>query len=444
MSRLSTGSGPMNRTVLKLAIPSIFANITVPLVGMADTAIAGRLGDASVLGGIAIASMLFDLLYWNMGFLRLGTGGMVAQAFGSKNYKEAMNVFAMGMATAFAFAILFILLQWFYVEGALSLIECSPEVALLAREYFFIRIWAAPATLSLYVFKGFFIGMQNAVSPMVVDIAVNVTNVVASIFFAFYADFGFVGIAWGTLLAQYVGLLIASAFLMVHYRAYFHLVDLRGSMQLYKIKKFFALNADLFVRSLGILFIYAGLTSLSANYGDVALAANSVMMKLMLLYSYFVDGFAYAGEALSGRYIGARDKNSLVKAVKVIFVWCAGISVISIFGYWIGGEWLFRFMATDPQVIAESAAYLPWLLVMPLVGSAAFTWDGIFIGATATKAIRNSMLCAVAGFFASYWIFRDSIGVHSLWVGYMVHLVIRTLYLSVTAKKEVLKHRKFS
>ena len=178
MSRLSTGSGPMNRTVLKLAIPSIFANITVPLVGMADTAIAGRLGDASVLGGIAIASMLFDLLYWNMGFLRLGTGGMVAQAFGSKNYKEAMNVFAMGMATAFAFAILFILLQWFYVEGALSLIECSPEVALLAREYFFIRIWAAPATLSLYVFKGFFIGMQNAVSPMVVDIAVNVTNVV--------------------------------------------------------------------------------------------------------------------------------------------------------------------------------------------------------------------------------------------------------------------------
>lgn len=437
MSRLSTGNGSMNRIVLKLAIPSIFANITVPLVGMADTAIAGRLGDASVLGGIAIASMLFDLLYWNMGFLRLGTGGMVAQAYGSKDYKEAINVFAMGMVTAFAFALLFIVLQWFYVQGALSLIECSPEVAALAREYFFIRIWAAPATLSLYVFKGFFIGMQNAVSPMVVDLAVNVSNIAASIFLAFYADMGFAGIAWGTLVAQYIGLFIASAFLIAHYREYLHLVNIRSNMQLHKIKKFFALNADLFARSLGILFIYAGLTSLSANYGDVALAANSVMMKLMMLYSYFVDGFAYAGEALSGRYIGAKDKNSLVKAVKVIFLWCVGTSLFSLLGYWIGGEWMFRFLATDPLVIAESASYLPWLLVMPVVGGAAFAWDGIFIGATATRAIRNSMLWAVAGFFASYWIFSNSIGVHALWAGYMIHLVIRTLYLTVTAKKEV-------
>ena len=437
MSRLSTGNGSMNRIVLKLAIPSIFANITVPLVGMADTAIAGRLGDASVLGGIAIASMLFDLLYWNMGFLRLGTGGMVAQAYGSKDYKEAINVFAMGMVTAFAFALLFIALQWFYVQGALSLIECSPEVAALAREYFFIRIWAAPATLSLYVFKGFFIGMQNAVSPMVVDLAVNVSNIAASIFLAFYADMGFAGIAWGTLVAQYIGLFIASAFLIAHYREYLHLVNIRSNMQLHKIKKFFALNADLFARSLGILFIYAGLTSLSANYGDVALAANSVMMKLMMLYSYFVDGFAYAGEALSGRYIGAKDKNSLVKAVKVIFLWCVGTSLFSLLGYWIGGEWMFRFLATDPLVIAESASYLPWLLVMPVVGGAAFAWDGIFIGATATRAIRNSMLWAVAGFFASYWIFSNSIGVHALWAGYMIHLVIRTLYLTVTAKKEV-------
>ena len=437
MSRLSTGTGSMNRIVLKLAIPSIFANITVPLVGMADTAIAGRLGDASVLGGIAIASMLFDLLYWNMGFLRLGTGGMVAQAYGSKDYKEAINVFAMGMVTAFAFALLFIVLQWFYVQGALSLIECSPEVAALAREYFFIRIWAAPATLSLYVFKGFFIGMQNAVSPMVVDLAVNVSNIAASIFLAFYADMGFAGIAWGTLVAQYIGLFIASAFLIAHYREYLHLVNIRSNMQLHKIKKFFALNADLFARSLGILFIYAGLTSLSANYGDVALAANSVMMKLMMLYSYFVDGFAYAGEALSGRYIGAKDKNSLVKAVKVIFLWCVGTSLFSLLGYWIGGECMFRFLATDPLVIAESASYLPWLLVMPVVGGAAFAWDGIFIGATATRAIRNSMLWAVAGFFASYWIFSNSIGVHALWAGYMIHLVIRTLYLTVTAKKEV-------
>lgn len=427
----------MNRTVLKLAIPSIFANITVPLVGMADTAIAGRLGDATVLGGIAIASMLFDLLYWNMGFLRVGTGGMVAQAYGRCDYKDAMSTFALGITTALAFAFLFIVCQWVYVEAAFHFIECSPGIEALAREYFFIRIWAAPATLSLNVFKGFFIGMQNAVSPMAVDITVNVTNIAASIFFAFYAGLGFSGIAWGTLVAQYVGLILAVSLMVFQYRRHFHLMDIRNDIRPGKIRKFFMLNADLFVRSLCFLFIYAGLTSLAAKYGDVDLAVSSIMMKLMLLYSYFIDGFAYAGEALSGRYIGARDRESLTRAVKVIFMWCCGIGIVSTLGYWAGGEWLVGLMATDATVIAESARFLPWLLVMPFVSSVAFTWDGIFIGATATKALRNSMLWAVVGFFASYFLLRGTIGVQSLWVGYMMHLVVRTVYLSAVAKKEV-------
>ena len=161
------------------------------------------------------------------------------------------------------------------------------------------------------------------------------------------------------------------------------------------------------------------------------------MMKLMLLYSYFIDGFAYAGEALSGRYIGAGDKVSLRRAVRVIFIWCIGIGIVSTFGYWVGGEWLFAFLASDPVVIEESAKYIPWLLVMPLVSCVAFTWDGIYIGATATRAIRNSMLCAVAGFFASYWLLGGMWGVQSLWVGYMVHLVVRSVYLTATARKEV-------
>ena len=427
----------MNKTVLKLAIPSIFANITVPLVGMADTAIAGRLGDATVLGGIAIASMLFDLLYWNMGFLRVGTGGMVAQAYGRDDYKDAMSTFSLGITTALAFAFLFIVCQWVYVEAAFHFIECSPGIEALAREYFFIRIWAAPATLSLNVFKGFFIGMQNAVSPMAVDITVNVTNIAASIFFAFYAGLGFSGIAWGTLVAQYVGLILAVSLMVFQYRRHFHLMDIRNDIRPGKIRKFFMLNADLFVRSLCFLFIYAGLTSLAAKYGDVDLAVSSIMMKLMLLYSYFIDGFAYAGEALSGRYIGARDRESLTRAVKVIFMWCCGIGIVSTLGYWAGGEWLVGLMATDATVIAESARFLPWLLVMPFVSSVAFTWDGIFIGATATKALRNSMLWAVVGFFASYFLLRGTIGVQSLWVGYMMHLVVRTVYLSAVAKKEV-------
>lgn len=427
----------MNKTVLRLAVPSIFANITVPLVGMADTAIAGRLGDATVLGGIAIASMLFDLLYWNMGFLRVGTGGMVAQAYGKGDFKEAIDTFALGITTALAFAFLFIVCQWVYADAAFHFIECSPGIEALAREYFFIRIWAAPATLSLNVFKGFFIGMQNAVSPMAVDITVNLINIAASIFFAFYAGLGFGGIAWGTLVAQYAGLLLAASLMVVQYRRHFSLIDMRSILKSRNIKRFFVLNADLFVRSVCFLFIYAGLTSLAAKYGDVDLAVSSIMMKLMLLYSYFVDGFAYAGEALSGRYIGARDKVSLTKAVKVIFIWCCGIGIVSTLGYWAGGEWMVRLMATDATVIAHSAKFLPWLLVMPFVSSVAFAWDGIFIGATATKALRNSMLWAVVGFFAGYFSLKGAIGVQSLWAGYMIHLVVRTVYLSAVAKKEV-------
>ena len=425
----------MNRTVLKLAIPSIFANITVPLVGMADTAIAGRLGDATVLGGIAIASMLFDLLYWNMGFLRVGTGGMVAQAYGRGDYKDAIDTFALGITTALAFAFLFIVCQWVYVEVAFHFIECSPGIEALAREYFFIRIWAAPATLSLNVFKGFFIGMQNAVSPMAVDITVNVTNIAASIFFAFYAGLGFSGIAWGTLVAQYVGLILAVSLMVFQYRGHFHLMDIRNNIRPGKIRKFFILNADLFVRSLCFLFIYAGLTSLAAKYGDVDLAVSSIMMKLMLLYSYFVDGFAYAGEALSGRYIGAKDQKSLRWAVRVIFYWCGGIGIVSTLGYWAGGEWLFALMTTDPLVLAESGRFLPWLLAMPLISCVAFTWDGIFIGATATRPIRNSMFCAVAAFYVCWFFLEEPLGVQSLWVGYMAHLAVRSIWLSAVAKK---------
>jgi MATE family multidrug resistance protein len=286
--------------------------------------------------------------------------------------------------------------------------------------------------------------MQNAVSPMAVDVTVNLTNIAASIFFAFYAGLGFSGIAWGTLVAQYTGLALAIVLMVVQYRKYFHLIEFKRSVSPGNVKRFFMLNADLFVRSLCFLFIYAGLTSIAARYGDVDLAVSSIMMKLMLLYSYFIDGFAYAGEALSGRYIGAGDRTSLVRSIKVIFVWCMGIGIVSTIGYWAGGEWMFGLMATDPLVLAESERFLPWLLIMPLVSSVAFTWDGIFIGATATKAIRNSMLWAVVGFFASYYLLRGGIGVQSLWVGYMVHLVARTVYLSVVARREVLNHGNFS
>ncbi len=427
----------MNRSVLKLAVPSIFANITVPLVGMADLAIAGRLGDASVIGAIAIATMLFDLLYWNMAFLRLGTGGMVAQAYGRGDYKEAVRVFVQGLFTAALLAVIVLAIQYIFVKVAFVFIDCTPEVEKLATEYFFIRIWAAPATISLYVFKGFFIGMQNAVIPMSVDLTINITNIVASIYFALYTPMGFAGIAVGTVIAQYSGMILSIASVAIKYGAVFKGTKLRESIKIKEMKNFFVLNADLFVRSLSFLFIYAGFTSLAAKYGDVALAVSSIMMKLMMLYSYFIDGFAYAGEALTGRFIGAKDSVSLQRAVKVIFGWCFVIGIVSTLIYLVAGRQMVSFMTQDPLVVSNAENYLAWLLVMPFISCLAFTWDGIYIGATASKAIRNSMLWAVVGFFAAYYLLKAPLGLHALWTGYMVHLLIRSVYLTVKAKKDI-------
>lgn len=427
----------MNRQVLKLAIPSIFANITVPLVGMVDVAIAGRLGEAALIGGIAMATMLFDLLYWNMGFLRVGTSGMVAQAYGRGDYADAMRVFVQGLFTSVSIALLIWAIQFIYVDLAFKFIECSPEVELLAREYYFIRIWAAPATLSLYVFKGFFIGMQDTVSPMVVDVTVNVMNLAASVVLALSAGMGFSGIALGTVVAQYVGLALSVFFMLCKYRKLFQYISLEKCRDLGSIRKFFVLNANLFLRSIGLLLIYTGFTSLSAQYGDDLLAVSTILMKLMMLFSYFIDGFAYAGEAITGKYIGLADKKSLYRAIKVIFVWSIAIGVVSTLVYLFGGEYMVRMLTDNQGVIECSRDFLFWLLIMPVVSCAAFTWDGIFIGATASKAIRNSMLYAVVAFYICYYAFNSQIGMQSLWLGYMAHLVVRTIYLTVAAKKEV-------
>ena len=427
----------MNRSVLKLAVPSIFANITVPLVGMVDLAIAGRLGDASVIGAVAIATMLFDLLYWNMAFLRLGTGGLIAQAFGRGDNKEISRVFVQGISTAALLALFVLAIQYLFVKVAFLFIECTPQVQNLATEYFFIRIWAAPATISLYVFKGFYIGMQNTVISMAVELTINVTNILASIYFALYTPMGFAGIAAGTVVAQYSGMALSIVFLFSRYKYLFADVKILACIKLGEMKSFFVLNADLLVRSLCFLFVYVGFTSLSAKYGDVALAVCSIMMKLMMLFSYFVDGFAYAAEALTGRFIGAKDATSLHRAVKIIFVWSGIIGVVSTFVYLVAADDMILLMTKDANVIEASGEYIGWMLVMPIISCLAFTWDGVYIGATASKAIRNSMLWAVVGFFAVYYALSHSLGLHALWGAYIIHLLARSAYLTIRAKEDV-------
>lgn len=448
----------INKDILKLAIPSILANITVPLVGMVDIAVAGHLdvNAATMIGGIAIGSMLFDLLYWNFGFLRVGTGGLAAQAYGRGDRKECARILARAVGIALACALVLIAIQWIFVKAAFLVVDSSPEVQALATKYFYIRIWAAPATLSLMALKGWFIGMQDSVSPMATDMTVNGMNVLMSIILSLgftvgglhYDGMGFAGVAAGTVVAQYSGLLVALLLLLWKYRrntlSTITLPELRGLFKGEETRRFFVMNADLYVRSLCFIAIYIGFTVISARYGDVLLAVSSILMKLLMIFSYFTDGFAYAGEALTGRYIGAKDSFMVRQTVRWTFVWSMSIALLFMGIYHFAGVPMLRMMTSDPIVVDAAVGYLPWLLLMPIAGCAAFTWDGIYIGATASRQMRNSMLWATVS-FAALWavgililqaVAPDSpsygrMAMHVLMAAYFAHLLARTVYLTV-------------
>ena len=442
----------MNKQILRLAIPSILANITIPLVGLVDTAIVGHISDAHAIGGIAIGTMLFDLLYWNFGFLRVGTSGMTAQAFGRGDREHCARLLTQSISIALIGAAIIWALQWLFVTATLAIIPCSTEVATFARKYFFIRVWAAPATLSLMAIKGWFIGMQDTVSPMITDMVVNVVNMVASYVLAVYTPMGALGVALGTVIAQLTGLLLGVLIIVYKYR---HVWQGLSIWQLAKdrqgIRNLIALNANLFVRSLCFMVVYVGFTSLSSMYGDTDLAVCSILMKLFMLVSYFVDGFAYAGEALVGKYIGAAKSNPISDSpsgrpvsnspsgaseissiVRLLFLWSLGVGAVFTVLFALLYMPMYRMMTSDVVVLERLTDFTGWLIAMPIVSTLAFMWDGVFTGATAGKQIRNAMIWAAIGFVVGYVVTYHYLGTHALFVGYFLHLAARVIYLSVT------------
>ena len=443
----------LNKEILRLAVPSILANITVPLVGMVDMAVAGHLSGtsaAALIGGITIGAMLFDLLYWNFGFLRVGTGGLTAQAYGRKMASQDGNgrindedgelggILKRALRIAVLSGLALIALQWVVVKLAFLLVDCSPEVQALASRYFYIRIWAAPATLSLFAFKGWFIGLQDTVRPMTADLLVNTINIVASVLLGMLI--GFPGIALGTFLAQWSGF----AYCVAAARRRYGVALLKGIPGQARNEDFFALNRDLFLRSIGMIAVYIGFTVISARYGDLMLAVSAILMKLLMFFSYFTDGFAYAGEALTGRFIGEGSKDGVRSTVRQTFLWGMGMAAFFMLLYGLGGTPILRLMTEDSTVVNAGRQFLPWLLLMPLIGCPAFVWDGIFIGATASKDLRNSTLLCAVGFFA-VWFAGEShmatpeAAIHLLMAAYFMHLAIRAAYLTVRYKKAVIQ-----
>ena len=479
----------LNKQIVRLAVPSILANITIPLVGLVDTAIVGHISNAAAIGGIAIGTMLFDLLYWNFGFLRVGTSGMTAQAYGrecqmsvesqesrveSQESKvesqesrvecgeETSRLLKQSLTIAGGAALLIWAIQWFFVTAVLAVVPCSAEVAEMAKNYFYVRIWAAPATLSLMAFKGWFIGMQDTRSPMAVDILVNVVNMVASYLLAVYTPLGVVGVAWGTLIAQYSGLILAFALLAYRYRIRIAWREMGWNKEL---QSFMRLNGNIFIRSLCFMVVYVGFTSIAGYYGDTELAVSSILMKLFMLFSFFVDGFAYAGEALVGKIIGEGKVESgkgkvesgewkvesgkddvrcqmsdvrctkLERCVRLLFRWSMGVGLFFTLIYALWGEECIGLLTDDHDVLAASIRYMGWLIAMPIISTLAFMWDGIYVGATAGKQIRNAMIYAAIAFVISYAGLHTVWGVQALYVAYFAHLLARVVYLSIGWKR---------
>lgn len=454
----------IHRDILRLAVPSILANITIPLVGLVDTAIVGHISDASAIGGIAIGTMLFDLLYWNFGFLRVGTSGLTAQAYGREKThhdsphegrgSEVGSLLFRSLRVALIGALVCIAIQWLFVKGVLALVPCSEEVAAFAERYFFVRIWAAPATLSLMALKGWFIGMQDTVSPMATDILVNVVNMAASYVLAVHTPLGGVGVAWGTLIAQYAGLVLAIGILGKKYQLTPSLSrEGRGACEGRSESSLFRLNSQLFVRSLCFMVVYVGFTSLASKYGDTELAVSAILMKLFMLFSYFVDGFAYAGEALVGKQIGEMKVSAagqgspsaswvsrLLSVVIALFAWSLGVGALFTLVYALWGNGCIGMMTDDAAVRAAAMPYMGWLIAMPIVSTLAFMWDGVYVGAAAGKEIMIAMIWAAVAFVAGYVATEPLWGVQALYVGYFAHLLARVIYLTAKWRRVIMNY----
>ncbi|MCK5168827.1 MAG: MATE family efflux transporter, partial [Bacteroidales bacterium] len=311
----------MNRRILNIAIPNIISNITVPLLGIVDLALVGHLESKVYIGAIALGSMIFNFIYWGFSFLRMGTAGFAAQSYGKKDFRESFYILYRALFVGFIGAIFLLIIQKPIDLLSFFIINGSDEVEFFARQYFYIRIWAAPATIALYSISGWYIGMQNAKIPMIIAITVNLLNIGFN--FLFIKVFGMKsdGVALGTVLAQYLGLIVGLIFLSKSSKRLKQYLNFKEILQINALKKFFNVNKDIFIRTISLVFALSFFTAKSAKYGDTLLAVNTLLLQFFMIYAHVVDGFAFAGEALAGKYFGARDKTNLIKVSKLLFYW---------------------------------------------------------------------------------------------------------------------------
>ena len=428
----------MNRQILKLAIPNIITNLAVPLLSSVDTMLVGHLDAVYYIGAVAVGGMIFNFVYWGFGFLRMGTTGLTAQAFGANDRPETVRILLRALVVAAGIALALILFQGAIEWLSFELIHSTEEVALYARSYFRIRIFAAPATLMLYALTGWFLGMQNAKYPLWIALTANISNIVFNLLFVLVWELQSDGVAYGTVVAQYLGLAVALWLLRRMDVQLFKHFSLRVLFHWQRIKPFFAVNRDIFIRTLSLIFVFSFFTAKSAEMGDDILAANAILLNLWMVFSYGIDGFAFAAESLVGKYIGAGNREGLRKLIKRIFGWGAGLGLLFSLAYSVAPEALLRLFTNKENVIALALSYYIWTAVAPVVNSFCYIWDGIYIGATAGKAMRNTMLFStLLVFLPAFYTGRFYWGNDGIWMAMLLFMAARWLSMQILAGKEV-------
>ena len=418
-----------HRRVWRLAWPMVVSNLSVPLLGAVDTAVIGHLPEPHFLGAVAVGALIFNTLYFGCNFLRMGTTGLTAQAFGARDFDAARATLARALLIALVLAVALLALQGPIGWLAFYLVEPSEAVAGEGMRYYFIRIWGAPAALANVALVGWFIGMQNTRAALVLLLAVNGINIVLDLVLVLGFGLAVAGAAWATVAADYSGLILGAAVTARLANRHGGRWRPRVVLDAAAIRRFLGINRDIFLRTLFVITAFALFTTLSARQGDVVLAANAVLLNFVVFFNFAYDGFAFAAEALTGRALGARRRADLARAIRACLLWCLALALLTLAVYGVAGAPIVRVLTDLEDVRAVAYDYLPWLIALPLVAVWGIFFDGVFTGVTRTADMRNTMMLAFVVFVPCAWLLREPMGNHGLWLAMTLLYAVRGIGL---------------
>jgi MATE family multidrug resistance protein len=426
---------PTNQDMWRIAAPMILSNISVPLLGMVDTGVTGHLESSAYLGAVAIGGTIFTFLYMSMNFLRMGTTGIAAQSYGAADNDGLRVSLGQALIVSLAIACAILLLHVPLGRFAIGLLGGDAETQQHATTYFSIRVWSAPGTLANYALIGWFLGLQNARVPLLIFLTINITNIVLDLLFVIVFGMKVDGVALASVIAEYSGLLVGGAFAISALRSHEGQWPLARLTNLSAYRAFFSVNASLFVRSMALMFTFAFVTAQGARLGPAILAANAVLLNFQNLTSLGLDGLAHAAEAMVGKAVGQKNKDALQHTVRLTLKWSLIFAVGFTVTYLIAGPFIVRLLTDLPDVRKTAMVYLPWLIVSPVISVWCFLYDGVYVGMTRAREMRNIMVFSTFAVFLPAWYVTQSFGNHGLWFAFMLFFASRGIGMHVVYKK---------